>query len=178
MHAKFQLSVYPSNIKMKYIATGYVSIGHLFECDGDDKNTMKNRKVLQKLLDHARATFDKSMIDKEHFTMFDTFFANLPVSIESASQFLHCILKQPNADDVLYQLAIEKLVWNIFRNSNKYLAGLCLKYKNSQVDEEDDCFRLFCIFNRFCETDFFPMSLTDKALHFMCSKFGVDTMDL
>ena len=160
---------------MKYIATGYVSIGHLFECNGDDNNTKGNRKALQNLLEYVRATFDVTMIDKGHFGYFDTFFENLPVNIESSSQFLHCILKRPKADDVLYQLGIEKLVWNMIKNNGQYVSGLCLKYKNSQVEEVDNCFQLFCIFNRFCETDFIPITLTDTTLHFLCSKLGIDT---
>ena len=162
------------NIKMKYIATGYLSIGHLFESDGDDNNTKENRTALQNLLEHVRITFDDATINKEHFRHFDTFFANLPVNIETSSQFFHCILKQPKADDVSYQLGIERLVWRIIRNNGECLSGLCLKHKNSHVEEENNCFHLFCIFNRFCETDSLPISLTDNGLRFLCAKFHIN----
>ena len=128
---------------MKCIYNGYSSIGHLFDCNGNDNNLKGNRKALKGLLQSALFTFDDTVIDKEQFASFDAFFRNLPINIESSSQFLHCIMKQPKTDDVSYQLSIEKLVWNNIHSKNIKLAHLYVNYNTSQVQEEDSCFRLF-----------------------------------
>ena len=150
------------------------------EKTGNNRSTFakvhaKNRKALQKLVTDVYTNFDDSMVDRGGFRNFDTFFGSLPINIESSCQFLRCILKQPKADDFSYQLCIEKAVWNILISEDQHIVKLHHKYSDSHIEEEDVCFRIFCLFNRFCETDTFPMTLKNKMLGFLCMRFGVST---
>ena len=78
----------------------------------------------------------------------------------------------PEVDDFTYQLYVERTVWNIIKDNN-LLHESIKKYSDNSDGLDNICFRLFCLFNRFCESNIVPMKIQKNALDYMYSKFGI-----
>ena len=140
---------------------GYASIGHLFEWHVDQFNE-GYKTVLFQLVTKIYIGLDENIVDRTGFRQFGNFFQNVPVTVESATKFIRGILKRHEVNDFSFQIIVEKLVWRMVKLS-------FIEKESNHTADEDLAFRLFCLFNRFCETDEIPMKLSSQALYLLYS---------
>ena len=76
------------------------------------------------------------------------------------------ILKRHEVSDFSFQITIEKLVWKMIKAS--YIRSHYL-----HTEQEELAFRIFCIFNRFCETDTVPMTLSPQGQYLIYSWLSI-----
>ena len=138
---------------------GYASVGHLFEIQPEQYNE-GYKNVLAQLVNKIFMGLDETIVDRAGFRQFSNFFHHVPVSVESASKFLRGILRRHEVNDFSFQITIEKLVWRLIKSY--YIQR---QYLNSE--KEDLAFRLFCLFNRLCDTDDIPMLLDSQATYLL-----------
>ena len=152
--------------------TGYVSVGHVFEQLKDQTQEGCSRH-LRRLVEQIYMDLDDGSIrNVDSLFLFDKFFRNVEVSVDSSRAFLSGILKGHDTDELLFQLKVEQAVWKVLGLYPDF-HSLYNKYENSDVMEENVCFQLFCLFNRFCEHTRIPMLMHSKAEEFLRSKFGI-----
>ena len=144
---------------MSFSVTGYSSLGHLFEITPEDEYKETFRKVLGRVqvavgeTNLQRISLD---VNKKDFVHFDEFFQNENVNTRSCDQFINAMLKFYGVSDhFLYELKIEKAVWNILLENKKWFAE---HSKYGDIDKnglhvinmkDDTIYRLFCLYNRF-----------------------------
>ena len=144
---------------------GYASVGHLFEIQPEQYNE-GYKNVLAQLVNKIFMGLDETIVDRTGFRQFSNFFHHVPVSVESASKFLRGILKRHEVNDFSFQLTIEKLVWRIIK-------AYYIKRQYFNSEREELAFRLFCLFNRFCDTDDIPMLLNSQAIFLLYSWLNI-----
>ena len=148
--------------------TGYASVGHLLEITEED-SSLDYKIILHKLVEHIYAVdIDGSISSREGFRHFETFFNEIEVSVESGRKYLSGLLKLSTIDNSSFEREVEELAWSLIKSDYEFY----LPYSNDKDTEEQLCFQLFCIFNRFCETTVIPMQLGNNAKNFLFKKFG------
>ena len=121
------------------------------------------KKTLRHFCSILFCNMDESMIyNSSGFWNFDQFFQEgMEATAENMAKFLGGVLKLPHVDDLTFQLAVERVVWDMVKYG--YDKHCC-----DSMDRED-LFRLFCIFNRLCDPH--QMRLSKKATYFLFGKF-------
>ena len=147
--------------------TGYASVGHLFEIT-EEKSSLNYKSILGKLVGQVYVNFDGSIVSRVGLAGFETFFSEVEISVENGSKYLSGILKLPSTDNFSFELEIERLAWSVIKSDHEFY----LPHSKDKNNEEQLCFQLFCIFNRFCETTTIPMQLENNAKIFLFKKFG------
>ena len=155
--------------------TGYSSLGHLFvlsekQCESTYKNAV--RQVVANLY----AKLSGSIVHHDGLRLFDRYFNDVKVTIDSSRAFLTGILKNYEVDEQPFQMNVEKTVWNIMEADHGSYA-VHQKYRTSSEDEEDICFKLFCLFNRFCAITEIPLTVDANTKEFLFTKFGMSLSD-
>ena len=151
--------------------TGYACIGHLFELV-EDQMQEGCLRYLRGLVERIYAELDAASIRHANgLYIFDKFFRDVEVSVDSAQVFLSGVLKEHNLDEHLFQLKVEQTVWKVLCLHPSFYS-VCNKYENSDVVGTNLCFQLFCLFNRFCEQGRIPMVMRRKMEKFLYSRFG------
>ena len=95
--------------------TGYASLGHLFELldDQAEEDQLKNlRRIVGRFYEDAD---DHRMLHANGLNMFDKFFGEVKISVDSSQAFLSGILKAHGVDELWFQLRVEKTVWHVLR---------------------------------------------------------------
>ena len=147
---------------------GYASIGHLFEHHKEQFNE-GYKSVLFQLVTKIYMGLDETIVERDGFRQFANFFENVPVSIESASKYIRGILKRHEVSDFSFQIVVEKLVW-------KMIHSVYIRKQYISTDKEELAFRVFCLFNRICETDSIPMKLSAQGMHLIYSWLSIDAL--
>ena len=164
--------------------TGYASIGQLFELS-NDQSLDGIRVALQPLISKLYVYLDEDVIDPMAYSRLDAFFKSIEnqkqrLNIESATKFIGGILKRHGVDDVMFQLEVEKAVWDLLKcNHTFYKIHKNYRSKSSSSSEkhlEDKrLFHLFCIFNRFCESNIDRMMISSHYSNFLVRRILGDT---
>ena len=144
---------------------GYASVGHLFELQPEQYNE-GYKNVLAQLVNKIFMGLDETIVDRTGFRQFSNYFHHVPVSVESAGKFLRGILRRHEVNDFSFQITIEKLVWRLIKSY--YIQGIYMNY-----EKEELAFRLFCLFNRFCDTENIPMMLSSQAIYQLYSWLNI-----
>ena len=163
--------------------TGYASIGQLFELSKDQ--TLDGlREALQPLISKLYVYLDEEAIDPMAYSRLDAFFKSIDnqkqkLNIESATKFIGGILKRHGVDDNLFQLEVENAVWDLLKcNHTFYKIHKNYKSKSEstseRIAENDQLFHLFCIFNRFCESNMNRMIIAAHFSNFLVSRILSD----
>ena len=159
--------------------TGYASIGQLFELSKDP--TLDGlREALQPLISKLYVYLDEHVIDPMAYSRLDAFFKsidnqNQKFNIESATKFIGGILKRHGVDDVSFQLQVEKAVWDLMKCNHIFYKihkqNKCKSDSESErITENESLFHLFCIFNRFCESNMNRMMLGAHFSNYLVSR--------
>ena len=164
--------------------TGYAAIGQLFEFS-KEQTLWGYRCALLPLISKLYVYLDEDVIDPMAYSRLDAFFKSIEnqkqgLNIESAIKFIGGVLKRHGVDDLSFQQQIEKAVWSILK-CNHVFYQIHRKYKSSNESEDDTktsneieddpCFHLFCLFNRFCESSTNKMILGAHYANYLVSKF-------
>ena len=146
--------------------TGYDAVGHLLKLPG-----VRDHKASLHTLVSAFEENDNDIIQPRGILLFYKFCEDAIVSFESSTEFLRDVLKRHEAEELPFQLKVEKTVWSVIRDhyaSHETHQEFC----NNDEIEEDTCFLLFCVFNRFCDTNNLEMYINSTAQTFLLKKFG------
>ena len=151
----------------------YTCVGHLFE-NADDKSQSGYKTVLSKVVSQVYVSTD-SMVDRNGFQQFEIFFNNVTINFDSANRYLCTKLKLPAAENVQFELKVERSVWAILIESNTKFNQTLKNARKHIVDRKEGsiCFQLFCLFNRFSESRRTPMMIEDDAIRFLFKKIGI-----
>ena len=158
--------------------SGYVAVGHLF-----DLEKAQSDKILKPVLGNFVSKFyvetDETLVSRTGFRQFNTYFNNVPVSVESTTTYLRGILKEHDVDDYDFALKVERDVWTCLLSSSE-LKTKFQTFQQPDCDEKNECFcyQLFCLFNRFCDSKEIPMSLSDESSIFLLEKCGVTGLNI
>ena len=164
--------------------TGYASIGQLFELS-NNQSLDGLREALQPLISKLYVYLDDDVIDPMAYQKLDSFFKSIEnqkqkLNIESATKFIGGILKRHGVDDVSFQLEVEKAVWDLLKcNPTFYQIHKSFRSKSSSSSEKNTedtkLFHLFCIFNRFCESNMNRMMISVHYSNFLVSRILGDS---
>ena len=148
---------------MSFSVNGHSSLCHLFEITPENELKETFRKVLGRVQVTVGETNLRRMsndINEKEFIHFDDFFQNEEINSRTCDKFISAMLKFYSvADHFLYELKIEKAVWNILLEHKKWLAD---HSRYGDIDKnglylinmkDDTVYRLFCIYNRFSNTN-------------------------
>ena len=151
--------------------TGYVAVGHLFKLT-EIRKWSSNKSALRVLVSTIVKEVDETIVNPKGTVLFDKFFTDITVSIDSACTFLRGFLKRHDVEDLAFELQVEKIVWKIVRNHETF-HQILQKYCHTDDIMQDTCFQLFCLFNRFCYTKKVHMEMDDHSQSFLLKKFGL-----
>ena len=153
--------------------SGYGSIGHIFELAETQSNN-KIRLALGNFITKLFVECDENVVSRIGFRQFNTYFDNVQVSVNSATSYLRGVLKQHHVNDLDFELKVERSVWNLLLTSFDFKCKIqTYDHSDDPENDEDFCYQLFCLFNRFCDTKKVPMALSHEALNFLLQKFGI-----
>ena len=129
---------FPIFLTFQMSGTGYVAVGHLLKLPG-----VRYHKASLHTLVSAFEENDNDIIQPRGILSFYKFCEGAIVSFESSIEFLRDVLKRHDAEELPFQLKVEKTVWNIIRD--QYLSHEThQEFCNNDEIEEDICFLLFC----------------------------------
>ena len=134
---------------------GYTSIAHLFELV-EKPNIDEYKNVIFKFVCEINRLHNRSIIDRYGFDQFQNYFSNVELSLKNCIKYIRGVLKRHEVDDFEFQLMVEKLVWKSM--GQHYISDTCSGY-----EQEEFAFRLFCLFNRFCDCNILPLTLGPRA---------------
>ena len=147
--------------------SGFVSIGHILS----GKRPELYRETMRHFCTVIFCNLDEERIHNksEGFYRFDTFFKSVPVSVESFAKFFGGILRRHETNEFGLQLAIEKLAWDMVKFD--FDAHTC------EMVSRRDLYRLFCLFNRFCDFTQIPLTLPELSLCFLLKELRLPLLD-
>ena len=151
--------------------TGYAAIGHLLE-ESKAGGIECKMNALRALIYKLNLELDESTIHKQDASVFEKFFSEIDVSVESCRTFLTGFLKRHEVHELAFQRKVEKAVWGIVRYHRSFREHH-EKYCKTDDIQEDICFHLFCLFNRFCSSQDDEMEMDDATKAFLFSKFAL-----
>ena len=135
---------------------GYVSIGHLLV----QTESPSQEECMAILRQFFTILSGSSVPLNGGIWKFDQFFESIEYSLENMTKLLRGILKDPQVDDLTFQLGIEGVVWGMIGSSYDPYSG--------ERMSGDHIFRLFCIFNRLCNPA--TMLLSQKIVSYSLGK--------
>ena len=166
---------------MSFSVNGHSSLCHLFEITPENELKETFRKVLGRVQVTVGETNLRRMsndVNGKEFIHFDEFFQNEDINCRTCDKFIFTMLKFYNVTDhFLYELKIEKAVWSILLEHKKWLAD---HSRYGDIDKngvylinmkDDTVYRLFCLYNRFSNTNGNKIRLYPQSLKVILSKF-------
>ena len=120
--------------------TGYVSIGHLFE-ESKHQTQVACSRHFHRLVERICVDLnDYTVRNVNSLVLFDKFFSNVEVSVDSSQAFLSGILRGHDVDELLFQLKVERTVWKMLGSypdfhdmCNKYEMNTNMKYEEIRI---------------------------------------------
>ena len=163
--------------------SGYVAVGHLLELVEKTQflKLVEFKQVLEKLAIqlHSQGSTGLQVCRKNAAQQgeFEKFFSNLAVNVDSTHGYLSTIIKPSDVDDFTFGSIVERTVWNLLKSDIRWKLPKQLKPSQKFADKKEEgiCFQIFCLFNRFCDSEHLPMKINDESSKFLLKKFGVET---
>ena len=156
--------------------SGYVSVGHVFEVAKEQSN-IGYKLALGKLVDVIYGGSDQTVVNEVGLRQFDKYFTRVQVAVESTITYLRDILKHHDFEDLDFQLIVEHDVFHFLFSDSEFNEKFRIyrefgkKKRSKRV-----IFQLFCLFNRFCDTEKIPMTLNYESLNFVLHKCGIPSL--
>ena len=130
--------------------SGYTSVGHLLH-KGQENEVFKD--VVKSLCANE---LHKELIQGESaMWKWDQFSKTAKLHLNTFASFLDGMLRKSETDPLLLQIKVELLIW---KKMNFQAENLMKKTK---------AYKLFCIFNRFCQVDDLPLEMGPKEVTFL-----------
>ncbi len=145
---------------MMKLNTGLVSVGHILAKDQKD-----HLRALKGFCAVMLANMGKEMVSKNSaFALFDKFMSSTKANLENFSTLAMGVLMKHGIDQLEFQLKVELLAWDIVKHAYERLF-------NDDILTEEISFKLFGLFNRFCDPHILPLAISSKAFVYLCQRF-------
>lgn len=137
-------------------------VGHLLA----KKDIGEHKSLLKHLCTVIFCNVEDNVLNKESgFVQFDKFFSNLKVTVETFSSYLYSIQKARRILGCELERLVEKIVWDLIK----------FDFNHYTLDRKLVLFRIYCLFNRFCEIDGDSqcLEMSNKSLQFLAKEIGM-----
>ena len=156
--------------------SGYISVGHVFEVS-KEQSIIGYKRELKKLISVVYCSTDQTAVNPVGLLQFDTFFTNVPISVDSTICYFEGILKRHEFDNLEFQSVVENDVFNYLLSKHEFNKRFRINLERDKKEQNEKLFfQLFCLFNRFCDTKKVPMTMRYEALYFVLRKCGITAM--
>lgn len=138
--------------------SGYVAVGHLV-CNVKTQEDLTAK--LRIFVRNLEISLDEKYLDKKKSAWkFDEFAKSTQeICLSSFVDFAKGIMKNPKASNQDFQVAVEKRVWDLIST-------------RSQKNDEN-LYKLFCIFNRFTDPNRLPFKIMPKVTNFILNTLEI-----